>query len=194
MAGPMSGKKRRSASAEPRPAAVSISGVPDRPRHEEPDQVMARNVEGVRIERLVGYHDQRGSLVPFMDFTKPFWSEPIVHAYEFTIRPGRIKGWGMHRLQADRYFVQTGDLRVVLFDGREGSPTKGRFCQFWFTGGTYGLLHIPAGVWHATQNWGTTLGRIVNFGTVRFDTARPDKARIDPHSGAIPFDWTIRDG
>ena len=100
----------------------------------------------------------------------------------------------MHQRQADRYFVQTGDLRIALHDGRESSPTKGETCQFWFTGGSYGLVYIPPGVWHATQNWGTTLGRIVNFGTVRFDTADPDKARIDPHSGVIPFDWAIHDG
>ncbi|MGH9442744.1 MAG: hypothetical protein ACRD16_10775 [Thermoanaerobaculia bacterium] len=73
-----------------------------------------------------------------MDFANPFWSEPIVHAYEFTIRPGRIKGWGMHRRQADRYFIQQGDLRVVLFDGREISGTKGSFCEFFFTGGAMG--------------------------------------------------------
>jgi dTDP-4-dehydrorhamnose 3,5-epimerase len=174
--------------------AVVVPGTRDRPRSEEPDQVMASRIAGVRIERPEGYHDARGSLVPFMDFSKTFWSEPIVHAYEFTIRPGRIKGWGMHRRQADRYFVQTGDLRVALHDAREDSPTKGAFCEFWFTGEGRGLLYIPAGVWHATQNWGTTLGRIVNFGTVRFDPADPDKARIDPHANVIPYDWRLHDG
>jgi len=56
---------------------ISLAGKPDAPRTEEPDQVMARNIAGVRAERLAGYHDHRGSLVPFMDFTKPFWNEPI---------------------------------------------------------------------------------------------------------------------
>ena len=114
-------------SGRDRPVAeisVSVPGKRDAARTEEPDQVMARNIAGVRAERLAGYHDHRGSLVPFMDFTKPFWNEPIVHAYEFTIRPGRIKGWGMHRRQADRYFVQTGNLRIALYDGREGSPRR----------------------------------------------------------------------
>lgn len=166
----------------------------DRSRREEPDQVVAKNIDGVRTQRVIGYHDARGALVPFMDFTNPFWTEPIVHAYQFTIRPGRIKGWGMHRRQADRYFVQQGDLRVVLHDGRENSATRGNFCEFYFTNGSYGLLYIPQGVWHATQNWGTNLGRISNFGTARFDPADPDKSRIDPHSGAIPFDWSLRDG
>ena len=189
---------------EPRPTAIgrdravaAESATPDSPRTIEPDLVMAGRIAGVRIARLMGYHDQRGALVPFLDFTQPFWSdpaEPVVHAYEFTIRPQRIKGWGMHQRQADRYFVQAGELRVVLFDGRDHSPTRGGYCEFFFTETSRGLLYIPPGVWHATQNWGTTLGRICNFGTVRFDPVDPDKARIDPHTGSIPFDWRLRDG
>jgi dTDP-4-dehydrorhamnose 3,5-epimerase len=190
---------------------------PDSPRCEEPDLVMARRIAGVRIERLAGYHDHRGSLTPFLDYRSPrsqrsqrsqgnpFWSEPVVYGYTFTVRPGRIKGWGRHLRQADRYFVVAGDLRVVLFDGRNdstgspdsaGSPLstdKGNFCEFFFTGQRAGLLLIPPGVWHATQNWGRSLGRVINFPTHRFDSSNPDKMRLDPHSGAIPFDWRLPD-
>lgn len=155
---------------------------------------MAGRIRGVRIARLVEHVDHRGSLVPFLDPGDPFWSEPLVWGYEYTIRPGRIKGWGMHLRQADRYFVVAGDLRVVLYDGREESPDRGHFCQFHFTEGHAGLLHIPPGVWHATQNWGKTLGRVMNFPTVAFDPEKPDKQRIDPHSAAIPFDFRLRDG
>lgn len=176
------------------PTGVAAAAMPDRPRHEEPDQAMAAKIAGVRIERVPGYHDQRGSLLPFLDFSRPFWSEPVVHGYVFTIRPGRIKGWGMHRRQADRYFVLSGNLRVVLWDGRDESAGKGSFCEFFFTAGTQGLLYIPPGVWHATQNWGRSLGRIVNLPTARFDPGDPDKYRLDPHGGAIPFDWRPRDG
>jgi dTDP-4-dehydrorhamnose 3,5-epimerase len=172
---------------------------PDRPRQEDPDQAMARKIPGMRFERLAGYHDHRGTLYPFLDFERPFWSEPrepVVHGYVFTIRPGRIKGWGMHKRQADRYFVLSGNLRVVLYDGREeaaGRSDEERVCELFFTPESTGLLYIPPGVWHATQNWGRKLGRVANFPTVRFDPADPDKYRVDVHSDAIPFDWTLRD-
>jgi dTDP-4-dehydrorhamnose 3,5-epimerase len=179
--------------SNPASTPVSSGAVPDRPRSEEPDAVMARNIAGVRVERVPGHHDHRGALYPFLDFARPFWSEPVVHGYLFTLRPGRIKGWGMHKRQADRYFVVSGSLRVVLYDGREDSPDKGHFCELHFTPESRGLVLIPPGVWHATQNWGGTLGRIANFPTVAFDSKDPDKYRIDPHSGAIPFDWELRD-
>ena len=44
----------------------------------------------------------------------------------------------MHDLQTDRYFVVSGDVRVVLFDGRENSPTAGSIVQVNFTDRTPG--------------------------------------------------------
>lgn len=78
-----------------------VTGAADRPRTEEPDETMARKIAGVQIERVAGYDDHRGTLFPFLDFERPFWTEPVVHGYLFTIRPGRIKGWGMHLRQAE---------------------------------------------------------------------------------------------
>jgi dTDP-4-dehydrorhamnose 3,5-epimerase len=149
---------------------------------------------GVELVRLAGHHDHRGSLTAFLDPRRPFWREPIVYGYAITIRPGRIKGWGMHRLQHDRYWLPSGQLRVVLYDDREGSATRGRFEQFHFTDASPGLLRIPPGVWHADQNWGDRDAVILNFPTVAYDAANPDKYRIDPHAGVIPFDWKLADG
>jgi dTDP-4-dehydrorhamnose 3,5-epimerase len=151
-------------------------------------------IEGVMVKRLTSHVDDRGSLTAVVDARDPFWAEPVVYAYHVTINPGRIKGWGMHKRQADRYFVATGGLRVVLFDGREGSPTAGALVVVHFTERSPGLIFIPPGVWHADHNWGTTPVRLVNFPKRAYDPDDPDKYRIDPHAGVIPFDWELRDG
>jgi dTDP-4-dehydrorhamnose 3,5-epimerase len=150
-------------------------------------------IEGVVYERLQPHVDRRGELVEVVNFDHPFWSEPVVYAYCFTIAPGRIKGWGMHKLQADRYFIAAGCVRVVLYDGRVDSPTFERFNQFYFSDAARGLLRIPPGVWHADQNWGDEPATAINYPTRPFDHANPDKYRLDPHSSEIPFDWTLRD-
>lgn len=151
-------------------------------------------IEGVRHARLRPHVDHRGSLTEVMDFAQPFWDEPVVYAYRVTLRPGRIKGWGMHKLQADRYLLVAGSIRTVLFDGREESPTRGHYAQFHFTEEAPALLLIPPGVWHASQSTSDRDAVILNFPTQPFDKADPDKYRIDPHSGEIPFDWELRDG
>ena len=105
---------------------------------------LAAGIDGVRLHMLGPLHaDHRGSLLEVVDTQHDFWDEPIVYAYRISVRPGRIKGWGLHLLQSDRYLAMSGRLRVVLYDGRTTSPTHGQFAEFQFTDETPGLLLIP---------------------------------------------------
>jgi dTDP-4-dehydrorhamnose 3,5-epimerase len=158
------------------------------------DQPPGPRIDGVRSAALERHVDHRGSLFEIVNFEHPFWQEPVVYAYGITIRPDRIKGWGMHKLQVDRYLIADGSVRVVLFDGRAGSATEGVLEVRQLTGEAPSLLAIPPGVWHADQNWGDDDALIVNFPTHPYNREAPDKYRIDPHSGEIPFDWTLPDG
>ena len=169
-------------------------GTPETQTVDTDGRRLPSEIEGVRLVRLTMHADHRGSLVEAVNFDTPFWEEPILYAYRITVRPGRIKGWGMHRLQSDRYFVSSGSVRVVLYDGRVDSPSHERFDEFHFDDSTPGLLYIPPGVWHAAQNTGDRDVTILNFPTRPYDRRNPDKYRIDPHSGEIPFDWALRDG
>jgi dTDP-4-dehydrorhamnose 3,5-epimerase len=174
--------------------AIDPAGGEDGPSVDAEGRRLRTGIEGVRLKMLGPLHaDHRGSLLEVIDVRDPFWAEPIVYSYRITIRPGRIKGWGMHRIQSDRYFVTAGRVRVVLHDARVDSPTHRQYAEFQFTDETPGLLLIPPGVWHADQNVGSTDVVIVNFPTHRYDHDRPDKARIDVTSGEIPFDWTLPD-
>jgi dTDP-4-dehydrorhamnose 3,5-epimerase len=158
------------------------------------DRPPGPGIEGVRSALLEPRVDHRGSLFEIVNFEHPFWQEPVVYAYAITIRPGRIKGWGLHELQTDRYAIVRGSVRVVLFDGRTDSTTQGVLEVHQLTGEAPSLLAIPPGVWHADQNWGEDDAAIVNFPTHPYDRESPDKYRLDPHSGEIPFDWSLPDG
>jgi dTDP-4-dehydrorhamnose 3,5-epimerase len=173
---------------------VSPAGLKDSQTVDRSGRELFGQVEGVEVTRLNEHADGRGSLTPFLSLADSFWREPVVYAYSVKVRPGKIKGWGMHRLQTDRYFVPACRLRVVLYDGRVDSPTFESFQEIWFSDGSSGLVRIPPGVWHADQNWGDCDAWLVNFPTRPYDPADPDKYRLDPHGEEIAFDWTIRDG
>ena len=173
---------------------ISPEGIRDVPSVEAAGRLLPAKIQDVVYVRLAPLVDHRGSLVEVVDFETSFWDEPVVYAYSFTVRPGRIKGWGMHKLQADRYFVASGNIRVVLYDGREDSPTFGQTAQYYFSAASPGLLKIPPGVWHGDQNWGDHDAIVVNFPTRPYNRADPDKYRLDPQTSEIPFDWTLRDG
>src|SRR5205823_14825498 len=107
-----------------------------------PDGEVLHSIEGVEIARLSPHVDHRGSLVEVVNFAHAFWDEDVVYAYCITIRPGRIKGWGMHKRQSDRYFLVSGSVRVVLYDGRDDSRTRGSFEIHNLTREAWTLLRI----------------------------------------------------
>ena len=178
---------------QPQDFEVTPAARPDVPTVTQSGERLAR-IEGVEHVRLAPHADHRGSLTELLDVADHFWREPVVYAYQFTIRPSRIKGWGMHKHQTDRYLGIRGQIRVVLYDGRVDSPTHAGYDQYYLGQDLPALLSIPPGVWHADQNVGDEEAAILNFPTIAYNPSNPDKYRIDPHSGEIPFDWEALDG
>ena len=147
-------------------------------------------IEGVKFRPSVTHIDERGELSEIYSSAWGFHGERIVYAYNVMIRPGHIKGWTKHLLQDDMQFVVVGTVRYVLYDDREGSPTRGRINELAFGDRHRGLLVIPAGVYHAVQNVGTTEAFLVNLPTRPYDHADPDKYRLPLANDLIPYKFT----
>ena len=144
-------------------------------------------IEGVRMRDLVLHTDDRGTVCEMYD---PRWNwhpDPLVFTYFYTIRPGLIKGWAMHKTHDDRYCLLQGEMKVVLYDAREGSPTFGVVSEIYLTEYRRRLLSIPPGVWHADQNVGKGDCMVVNFPTIQYDHANPDKYRLPVDTDLIPY-------
>jgi dTDP-4-dehydrorhamnose 3,5-epimerase len=127
----------------------------------------------------------------------PRWewhADPLVFAYCFTLRPGRIKGWGMHKRHEDRYCVLFGEIEVVLYDDRDDVETKGLVARVVLSEHRRRLMNIPSGVWHAVRNLGDRDAILVNFPTIPYDQADPDKYRLPLDTDQIPFRFEQRQG
>jgi dTDP-4-dehydrorhamnose 3,5-epimerase len=145
--------------------------------------------DGVRILRRATHIDDRGSLVELYDPRWEWHPEPLVYAYSFTIRPGVTKGWALHREHEDRYFVLQGQAELVLYDVRPDSSTRGAISRIRLSDYDRCLVNIPRLVWHATRNLGTTDWVGINFPTVPYDHANPDKYRLPLDTPLIPFSF-----
>ena len=60
--------------------------TPDAPSVTRSGERLPAPIHGVRYERLTVHADHRGQLVPAFDPAHPFWDEPIVWAYNWTLR------------------------------------------------------------------------------------------------------------
>ena len=150
---------------------------------------IGRATDGVNFRDLKTHIDARGSVMELFD---PRWNwhpDPIVFAYSFTIRPNVVKGWNLHRDHEDRYAILQGELMLVLYDVRPGSPTFGEICKIVLSEKHRRLVNIPKNVWHADHNIGTTDVVVVNFPTIQYDHTNPDKYRLPIDTPLIPFSF-----
>lgn len=141
---------------------------------------------GISFHDVPTHVDERGEVCELFD---PRWgwnTAPLVFAYSFSVRPGIIKGWGIHKKHDDRYFILFGDIEVVLYDVRPDSPTKGMISKIVLSERRRRLMNIPAGVWHADRNIGTKDAVVINFPTTQYDHADPDKYRLPLDTDQIP--------
>lgn len=142
---------------------------------------------GVTFFDIPTHIDERGSVCELFDLRWNWHPDPLVFVYQFTIRPGFIKGWGLHKKHEDRYFILYGEIEVVLYDPRPDSPTVGMVSKIYLSEYRRRLMNIPAGIWHADHNIGSKDAIIINFPTIPYDHADPDKYRLPLDTDEIPY-------
>jgi dTDP-4-dehydrorhamnose 3,5-epimerase len=149
---------------------------------------------GVTSRNATTHTDDRGTVCEMFD---PRWNwhpDPFTFAYFYTLRPGKIKGWGLHLRHEDRYFIMFGEMEIVMYDARPDSPTKGLVGKVVLSEHQRRLVNIPAGIWHANHNIGTKDAVVVNFPTQPYDHADPDKYRLPLDTDQIPYSFDNRQG
>ena len=157
-------------------AMVTSAGEPTR-----------RLIEGVKIRPLPTHVDDRGSITELFDTRWNWHPAPLVFAYTFSIRPGYVKGWNLHRHHEDRYCILQGDLKIVLYDPRPKSSTYGEVCTLFVSGGRRCIVNVPIDIWHADQNIGSIDVVAVNFPTAPYNHENPDKYRLPLDTDLIPY-------
>ncbi len=142
---------------------------------------------GVSIHELPCHPDDRGIVCELFD---PRWSHlnhPFEFCYFWTMKPKVAKGWALHLEHSDRYCIVNGEMLTVLYDGREDSATFGQVFEVFLSERRRRMLVIPEGVWHADLNLGETDVLVVNFPTMKYNHAKPDKYRLPLKNDLIPY-------
>ena len=150
--------------------------------------------DGVTFWDVPTHLDSRGSVCEIFDPRWGWHEEPLVFVYAFTVRPGMVKGWGMHRKPEDRHFILAGELEVVLYDERPESSTNGQVSTVGLSEYRRRLMNIPAGVWHANRNIGAKDVIVINCPTMPYDHADPDKYRLPLDTDRIPYRFPAAHG
>lgn len=146
-------------------------------------------IEGVHVSPLRRIADERGTILHMLRCDAPHF-EKFGEIYFSTVYPGVIKGWHLHKEMVLNYAVPSGMIKLVLYDDRPDSPTRGELQELFVGDENYVLVRIPPHVWNGFKGIGMTPALVANCSTVPHS---PDEiVRMDPFDARIPYDWALK--
>lgn len=146
-------------------------------------------IDGVKVISLKQILDERGKIMHMLRSDAEFFSG-FGEIYFSCVYPGVIKGWHIHKRMILNYAVPHGNIKLVLFDDRNNSPTKGEIQEIFMGSDNYCLVTIPPLVWNGFKGIGTEMAIVANCSSIPHDPKEID--RLDPFDPYIPYDWGIK--
>jgi dTDP-4-dehydrorhamnose 3,5-epimerase len=147
-------------------------------------------IERAMVKTLQGHADERGCLTEILRSDDDVF-ERFGQLYVSLNYPGVIRAWHYHKEQDDLWAVVKGMVKAVMYDAREGSPTRGEVQEVFLGEQNMVLLKIPVGVIHGYKTISIEPSLLLNMPTQPYNAASPDEYRLPYNTDEIPYDWEI---
>jgi dTDP-4-dehydrorhamnose 3,5-epimerase len=146
-------------------------------------------IDGVQVIPLKRIPDERGTVYHMLKRTDPHFIA-FGEIYFSTVYPGVVKGWHLHREITLNYACIYGRIKLVIYDERRDSPTKGELAEIFLGPDNYALVVIPPNLWNGFKSVGEDMAIVADCITTPYNEAQT--ARLDPGHNHIPYDWALR--
>ncbi len=145
-------------------------------------------IDGVQVVPLKRIPDERGTVYHMLKSTDPHFTA-FGEIYFSSVYRGVVKGWHRHREMTLNYACVVGRIKLVLFDDRPESPTRGTLAEFFLGPDEYSLVVIPPLVWNGFKGMSDPLAIVANCCSHPHDPKRSE--RLDPFDNDIPYRWEV---
>ena len=147
---------------------------------------MEKNIEGVKITPLKIISDDRGSVMHMMrNDSKVF--DKFGEIYFSTIFKGKIKAWHLHKEATLNYACVYGEVKLVLFDERNGSSTFGEYQEILLSLKNYNLITIPPNIWNGFKGCNDQFSIIANC--LNLPHNEKEMVRLDVKDNRFEYHW-----
>ncbi len=148
-------------------------------------------IHDVVVKPLVTHSDDRGHFREILrdddELLRRFGQSSVTRSY-----PGVIKAFHWHQDQDDIWYVADGMARIVLYDRRPDSPTRGTTQVIYSGEDNPSIVLIPTGIAHGYQVLGNKPVMLFYHVTKAYNPKAPDEQRIPHDDPEIGFDWSIQ--
>jgi dTDP-4-dehydrorhamnose 3,5-epimerase len=143
-------------------------------------------IEGVKTTRLKIVSDNRGSVMHMLRNDSKIF-EKFGEIYFSLTYPDNIKAWRMHKEMTVNYACIQGIIKLVLYDDRKFSVSKGKFQELILSTDDYFLVTVPPLIWTGFKNISSEKSILANCSTIPH---RDDEILRRPHNHQeISYKW-----
>ena len=104
-------------------------------------------IQGVEIIKKNQIVDDRGVILHMLRVDDKNYKK-FGEIYFSTVNPNKIKAWHFHKLMTLNYAVVHGSIKLVLYDDRDESKTKGTIQEIILSNENHYLVSIPPKIWN----------------------------------------------
>ena len=144
-------------------------------------------INGVAVLPLKQIEDERGAVLHMLRSDSPSFFR-FGEIYFSIVNPGVVKAWKRHKEKTQHFAVPVGRIRLVLFDDRADSPSKGQIEEIILgRPDRYFLICIPPIVWYGFKGISEMPTLLANCSDMPHD---PNESEQLPASNNhISYNW-----
>ena len=144
-------------------------------------------IEGVVVQPLKQIVDSRGAVLHMMRNDSELYGK-FGEIYFSEILPGVVKAWKMHAEKTQNLAVPLNKIRLVIFDSRPDSKTRGKIKEYEIgRPDNYNLIHIPPMLWYGFQSLDEKTALVANCANYPHNPDETDSLPYDTEK--IPYQW-----
>ncbi len=143
-------------------------------------------IDDIIITPLKIIPDNRGKVMHMLrNDSKVFQS--FGEIYFSTIFFNSIKAWHLHKETTLNYACISGKVKLVLYDDRSGSKTKGKYYELILSPEQYFLVTIPKNIWNGLK--GVQKGESIIANCLTFPHNEKEMVRREFTDKYFKYSW-----
>jgi dTDP-4-dehydrorhamnose 3,5-epimerase len=149
--------------------------------------VLDTKISGLNLTVLNQIKDERGAVFHYLKSDNENF-KGFGEAYYSKINPEVIKGWKLHKRIYQNFCVPSGAVKIVIFDDRQNSSTKGLIEEVVLNDNNcYWLLSMPPGLWYSFKCISKQYSLLANITNKAYDPL--ESITLPIINNKINYDW-----
>ena len=143
-------------------------------------------IQGVEIIKKNQIVDDRGVILHMLRVDDKNYKK-FGEIYFSVVNPNKIKAWHYHKLMTLNYAAVHGSIKLVLYDDRDVSKTKGMIQEIILSNESHFLVSIPPKIWNGFCSSNSKHAILANCSDIPHD--KEEIVRLAYDDPKFPYKW-----